>query len=93
MSPTASRLAVAVAAALDDPDFATAVSHHRGHALTILSEPLLDAEAVGALLGGVPVRTVRQFAREGRLPCKRIGRHVRFVRSELERAIQAGDLS
>jgi len=30
---------------------------------------------------------VLQYAREGRLPCLRIGRHVRFVRSEIDRTL------
>jgi excisionase family DNA binding protein len=48
-----------------------------------LHEPLLNAAAAGVILGGVPPKTVLQLAREGRLPCLRIGRHVRFDRAEL----------
>ena len=54
---------------------------------TPLEEPLLTARQVSVLLGGIPPKTVLQYAREGRLPCLRIGRHVRFVRSEIDRAL------
>jgi excisionase family DNA binding protein len=54
--------------------------------VSVLGSPLLDADDVAALLG-ILVKTVRQFAREGRLPCRRIGRHVRFVRAEVEAAV------
>jgi excisionase family DNA binding protein len=54
-----------------------------------LDEPLHDARQVSVLLGGIPPKTVLQYAREGRLPCLRIGRHVRFMRSELDRALMA----
>ncbi len=51
---------------------------------SLLSEPLLTAKDVGALLGGIPATTVLQYARDGRLPHVRVGRHVRFLRSDLE---------
>jgi len=51
------------------------------------ADPLLTAAQAAMVLGGVPAKTVLQIAREGRLPCVRIGRHVRFSRSELEREI------
>jgi excisionase family DNA binding protein len=54
---------------------------------TPLEEPLLTARQVSVLLGGIPPKTVLQYAREGRLPCLRIGRHVRFVRSEIDRTL------
>jgi len=52
-----------------------------------LADPLLTAAQAAVVLGGVPAKTVLQLAREGRLPCVRIGRHVRFSRVELEREI------
>jgi len=55
----------------------------------VLDEPLLTAAQVGALLGNVPAKTVLQYARDGRLPCLRIGKHVRFVRSDVDRALSA----
>jgi excisionase family DNA binding protein len=55
----------------------------RGPAPTILPS-LLTADDVSKLLGGVPRKTILQYAREGRLPHRKIGRHVRFVPSELE---------
>ena len=46
-------------------------------------EPLLKAVDTAALLA---VRTswVYEAVRDGRLPCVRVGRHVRFLRSDLE---------
>lgn len=48
-----------------------------------LEEPLLKPDAAAALLS---VRTswVYEAVRDGRLPCVRIGRHLRFLRSDLE---------
>jgi excisionase family DNA binding protein len=54
-----------------------------------LDEPLLTARQVSALLGDIPPKTILQYAREGRLPCLRIGRHVRFMRSEIDRTLMA----
>jgi excisionase family DNA binding protein len=54
-----------------------------------LREPLLTANEVSALLGGIPPKTVLQYARDGRLPCLRIGKHVRFLRSDIGEAIHA----
>jgi excisionase family DNA binding protein len=50
---------------------------------TSLQEPLLTARQVGAMLGGIPSNTVLQYARDGRLPSLRIGKHVRFLRSDV----------
>lgn len=50
---------------------------------TSLQEPLLTARQVGAMLGGIPGNTVLQYARDGRLPCLRIGKHVRFLRADV----------
>ena len=54
-----------------------------------LREPLLTASEVSALLGGIPPKTLLQYARDGRLPCLRIGKHVRFLRSDVGEAIDA----
>ena len=49
-----------------------------------LNEPLLGpAEAAGLL--SVRVSWIYDAARRGHVPCVRIGRHVRFLRSDLER--------
>lgn len=48
-----------------------------------LDEPLLDCAAAAALLN-VRVSWVRDAARLGRLPCLRVGRHLRFTRVMLE---------
>ena len=54
-----------------------------------LDEPLLTASQVSELLGGIPPKTILQYARDGRLPCLRIGKHVRFIRSEIDRELAA----
>ena len=38
-----------------------------------------------ALLLAVPVSTVRDWARRGLVPSRKLGRHRRFLRSEIER--------
>jgi excisionase family DNA binding protein len=48
-----------------------------------LDEPLLDCEAAAVLLN-VRVSWVRDAARQGHLPCLRVGRHLRFTRAMLE---------
>ena len=48
-----------------------------------LDEPLLDCQAAAALLN-VRVSWVRDAARQGHLPCLRVGRHLRFTRAMLE---------
>jgi len=45
---------------------------------------LLTADEV-ALLLAVPVSTVRDWARRGLLPSRKLGRHRRFLRVEVER--------
>jgi len=48
-----------------------------------LEEPLLDVEQAAALLNVRP-SWVRDATRAGRLPCIRVGRHLRFTRLMLE---------
>ena len=48
-----------------------------------LGEPLLRPVDAAALLAVRP-SWVYEAVRAGRLPCVRIGRHVRFLRSDLE---------
>lgn len=50
--------------------------------------PLRDAEYVARLLG-IPRKSVLQYAREGKLPCVRIGRHVRFVIADVQATIDS----
>ncbi|MCW2984748.1 MAG: helix-turn-helix protein [Conexibacter sp.] len=52
--------------------------------VSLVDSPLLTPEECADLLGGIPVKTVRQYAREGRLPARKIGQHWRFVRAEIE---------
>jgi excisionase family DNA binding protein len=47
---------------------------------------LMTASEVAALLG-VPVSTVRHWGRAGLLPRIKLGRHVRFLRAHVERAL------
>ena len=50
-----------------------------------LSEPLLDAAAAAAArLLGVRPSWIYEAVRDGRLPHVKIGRHIRFLRSDLE---------
>ncbi len=46
------------------------------------TDRLLDAGELAAVLH-VPVSWVRQESREGRIPCVRLGRYVRFDRSDV----------
>ncbi|MDX6685670.1 MAG: hypothetical protein QOK49_1021 [Baekduia sp.] len=92
MSPAMARLAAAVAAALDDPEFAAVVQQQRlspGRPVSLLSEPMLDANTVAGLLR-IPAKTVHQYARERRLPSYKVGRRTMFVRAEVEKAVAAG---
>ncbi len=53
-----------------------------------LEFPLLTADEVGrTMLGGLPAKTINQYAREGRLPSIWIGKHRRFNRPEVEEAV------
>jgi excisionase family DNA binding protein len=54
-----------------------------GHALGALSEPLLTADEVSALLR-VPRSTVYELTRTRRLPFVKIGRRTLFVRIDLD---------
>jgi excisionase family DNA binding protein len=53
-----------------------------------LGEPLLRPVDAAALLAVRP-SWVYEAVRAGRLPCVRVGRHVRFLRSDLEAWIVA----
>ena len=48
-----------------------------------LAEPLLTASDAAALLSVRP-SWIYEAVRDGRLPSVRVGRHIRFVRSDLE---------
>jgi len=52
-------------------------------ATAMLSEPLLTPVEAAALLA-VRRSWIYDAARSGQLPCVRVGRHVRFLRSDLE---------
>lgn len=53
-----------------------------------LSEPLLDVAEAAALLS-VRRSWIYEAVRDGRLPHLKIGRHLRFLRSDLERWVVA----
>jgi excisionase family DNA binding protein len=52
----------------------------------LLREPLLDAEEAAVLLG-IPRSSVYAYAKRGELPHVKIGRHLKFIRSDLEHAL------
>ena len=64
---------------------ATAPDEHR-EPRALLSEPLLSAAEAGALLG-IPRSSVYDYAKRGELPHVRVGKHVKFIRQDLERAL------
>jgi excisionase family DNA binding protein len=57
---------------------------HSAASVVVLDEPLLTCEDAAKLLR-VKVSWVYEAVRDGRLPCIRVGRHIRFTRSLLER--------
>jgi excisionase family DNA binding protein len=57
-----------------------------GSGLEVLREPLLDAKQAGRLLG-IPRSSVYDYAKRGELPHVKIGRHLKFIRGDLERAV------
>ena len=80
------------------PDFDATAALSRGNAAStrahdepwgpqaLLSEPLLSAGQAGALLG-IPRSSVYDYAKRGELPHVRVGKHVKFIRQDLERAL------
>jgi excisionase family DNA binding protein len=52
----------------------------------ILREPLLDANQAAKLLG-LPRSSIYAYAKRGDLPHVKIGRHLKFIRGDLERAL------
>jgi excisionase family DNA binding protein len=85
MSSALQQLAAAMAAALDDPDFEAAVARLRR--VRPAGPPTVDATGAAEFLH-LPVTTVRQYAREGRLPAFKAGRQWIFFRDDLERALR-----
>jgi excisionase family DNA binding protein len=57
-----------------------------GQGTEILREPLLDAEKAASLLG-IPRSSIYAYAKRGELPHVKIGRHLKFIRSDLERVL------
>ena len=58
-----------------------------GQSSGLTRDDLMKPKEVAALLE-VPVSTVLHWGRNGTLPRHKLGRHVRFVRSEVEAAIR-----
>ncbi len=56
------------------------------HMTGLTRADLMTAADVANLLG-VPVSTVRHWGRAGVLPRIKLGRHVRFIRAHVERAL------
>jgi excisionase family DNA binding protein len=73
-------------AALSRSHLATQTSDERWEPRALLSEPLLSAAEAGALLG-IPRSSVYDYAKRGELPHVRVGKHVKFIRQDLERAL------
>ena len=65
---------------------ATRTPDERWEPRALLSEPLLSAAEAGALLG-IPRSSVYDYAKRGELPHVRVGKHVKFIRQDLERAL------
>jgi excisionase family DNA binding protein len=62
----------------------SAVVRAIGDSVDLTAEDLLDAKAAGKILGVEP-RTVTAWAREGRMPCLRLGpKTIRWTRAMLE---------
>lgn len=59
---------------------------------THLDEPLLDPSAAAELLAVRP-SWVYEAVRAGRLPHVKVGRHLRFVRSDLDRWVERQRIS
>ncbi|WP_372517933.1 helix-turn-helix domain-containing protein [Solirubrobacter phytolaccae] len=61
------------------------VDMHRSHSTppVALSEPLLDADQAASLLS-VRKSWVYEAVREKKMPCLKVGRHIRFTRPMLE---------
>src|SRR5579863_3456532 len=64
----------------------TRTQDERLDAQALLSEPLLSAAQAGELLG-IPRSSVYDYAKRGELPHVRVGKHVKFIRQDLERAL------
>jgi len=54
------------------------------------SNQLVNAKTLAEILD-LPPASVRRYAREGKLPCSRIGRLLRFDIDEVKYAIKKGD--
>lgn len=52
-------------------------------------EPLIDANEVAILLGGLHPKTVLQMARQGKIPGVRIGKFWRFRKSSINQWVQS----
>lgn len=64
----------------------TVPAYDRAESHELLSEPLLSAAEAGALLG-IPRSSVYDYAKRGELPHVRVGKHVKFIRRDLERVL------
>lgn len=54
----------------------------------LFDNPLWDIKKAAAMLS-VPEKTIRDWVYKRQMPFKKVGRHIRFCRSELERWIQS----
>jgi excisionase family DNA binding protein len=63
---------------------------HDGASRGITRADVMRAQDVAELVG-IPMSTVYQYAREHRLPCRRRGRHLLFLRWEVETWLSSPD--
>ena len=61
---------------------------NRSGRFTRLEEPLLTPAAAASLLM-VKTSWIYEAVRDRRLPCVRVGRHIRFLRADLERFVDS----
>lgn len=84
--PAADRAAAILAAV--DPEVRQALVAITATA-TAADQPFLTADQVAARLG-LPRKTIRQYAREGRLPAVKAGRHWLFEWTAVREVVLAG---
>ncbi len=68
----------------------TALDMPPGPSVPLTAAQILRAQDVASLLH-VPVSTVYEWARAGRLPSRKRGKHRLFIRSEIESWLLASD--
>jgi excisionase family DNA binding protein len=39
----------------------------------------------------IPKKTIYKWVREGKIPCRKLGKHLRFIESEIDQWLQSGE--